>query len=680
MAKKIQLQDANGNVLHPLTLGECVTMNNGENLDTLMSKSQMFTPTITQDKSMFKVGTGADVDYSANVKDGAYEGLVFKGKSLVNLITKYRNNNTSQTLTISGRTYVVADRRDMPLKSNTKYLIQFNVSSLNLDGRTSVDLVFQQNAGVIFDGNVTASIVQTGVHSVVATTIPSLPVVTDSDWSQNAFVIKGMASQWENSTSTERTLTISDVMVIEYQQGMENWDIPYFTGICDSKMPILRNVGSLHPFPNGLLCWYDARSGEGEQTLLEDLSGNENHATLRNFQFGGTDGWQDGGIRTVGYGAATGKNSIRTNKQINNAKSMCIYFKRLGSTTPWYLFDGRESSTLYWYSGGYSGINRSNSSKNGVQLSGNNDAVLPEIGNTAMVYIEFTDNIPITPTLMGRHSGNESLDGVFYAFMLYDRALTTEEVAMNMEYAKSFDYIKDISPLDFRNIDKTNILRTSEEIVLREVNGVQDTYNPLTGEYVQRIGEVVLNGSENEWEDWSETSFVLRGNYFSDAVEHTAVTAPRLKCNNMVAGKGETPRTVRYYRSPTVLWTMVGKNNGETLDQFKTWLSQNPTTIQYILAEPITTIIKPSTMTPFAYQNGHVIVESGFEGQSLLPEIEYSVVTGRTGQVTQNTKVLRQQEQQIIGLEELLLTQVVQMEYERTLLQFDYELQMMMLG
>ena len=85
-------------------------------------------------------------------------------------------------------------------------------------------------------------------------------------------------------------------------------------------------------------------------------------------------------------------------------------------------------------------------------------------------------------------------------------------------------------------------------------------------------------------------------------------------------------------------------------------------------------------MTPFAYQNGHVILESGFEGQSLLPEIEYSVVTGRAGQVTQNTKVLRKQEQQIIGLEELLLTQVVQMEYERTLLQFDYELQMMMLG
>ena len=117
-----------------------------------------------------------------------------------------------------------------------------------------------------------------------------------------------------------------------------------------------------------------------------------------------------------------------------------------------------------------------------------------------------------------------------------------------------------------------------------------------------------------------------------------------------------------------------------TREEILQHLRTNPITIHYGLVEPVTTIVKPSTMTPFAYQNGHVIVESGHGGQSLLPEIEYSVVTGRTGQVTQNTKVLRKQEQQIISLEELLLTQVVQMEYERTLLQFDYELQMMMLG
>lgn len=33
-------------------------------------------------------------------------------------------------------------------------------------------------------------------------------------------------------------------MIIEYQEGMENWDIPYFEGMTSCKMPVLRTVGS----------------------------------------------------------------------------------------------------------------------------------------------------------------------------------------------------------------------------------------------------------------------------------------------------------------------------------------------------------------------------------------------------------------------------------------------------
>ena len=34
-------------------------------------------------------------------------------------------------------------------------------------------------------------------------------------------------------------LTVNSIMVIEYQQGMENWDIPYFEGMQSVKMPVL---------------------------------------------------------------------------------------------------------------------------------------------------------------------------------------------------------------------------------------------------------------------------------------------------------------------------------------------------------------------------------------------------------------------------------------------------------
>lgn len=609
MAKKIQLQDANGNVLHPLTLGECVAMDNGENLDTLMSKSQMFTPTIAQDKSMFKVGTGIDVDYSANVKDGAYESLVFKGKSLVNLITKYRNNNTSQTLTISGRTYVVADRRDMPLKSNTKYLIQFNVSSLNLDGRTSVDLVFQQNAGVIFDGNVTASIVQTGVHSVVATTIPSLPVVTDSDWSQNAFVIKGMASQWENSTSTERTLTISDVMVIEYQQGMENWDIPYFTGICDSKMPILQNVGKNLYEGKDYQRNVEANKPTGDFPLIMS------HVKLKK----NTD-------YCISY-------SYETNTTRNDTTYGLLTKTKVEKLD-------RHNALYSYHHDGYEGNGKKGNSKQLTQARFNT-------GDFEYLYF-------------GVNSVSAGQNGYIKYY--------------NIQLEESS------SPTPYES-HKTNILHTSEEIVLRSLpNGVCDTYNARTGEYVKRIGERTLNGSE-AWIANSGTDKQFEDVWVFHNQESLCNGTVRL-CDKLQARENANENAEFIRGGGAYIFVYISKNKvqNHNANDFKTWLQSNPLTVQYELAEPVTTIVKPSTMTPFAYQNGHVILESGFEGQSLLPEIEYSVVTGRTGQVTQNTKVLRKQEQQIIGLEELLLTQVVQMEYERTLLQFDYELQMMMLG
>lgn len=156
---------------------------------------------------------------------------------------------------------------------------------------------------------------------------------------------------------------------------------------------------------------------------------------------------------------------------------------------------------------------------------------------------------------------------------------------------------------------KSNILRPTEDIVLREVNGAKDTYNALTGEYVQRIGE-------------------------------------------------------RVYEQGDELNSLVKTDMANT---------------QYELATPIATIVKPSTI-PFAYANGHIILESASSEQSLLPRLKYRVVASRTGQITQNSKIIMQHEKRITSLEDLLLTQIVEMDYERVLLQFDYELQMMNLG
>ena len=616
MAKKIQLQDANGNVLHPLTLGECVTMDNGENLDTLMSKSQMFTPTITQDKSMFKVGTGVDVDYSTNVKDGVYESLVFKGKSLVNLWKKHDTHNQRNfTLYEDGFMETVPNvlyfdhiqkANTGMIKPNTKYLLIVEVVkntlpvpiSFQSDNRT----YFYGNSGMMFGAG------ETGVVKKIITSISDLSTTRD-DLRWGAYIQFAQ----NNVSESERGVVKIRQMLIEYQQGMENWDIPYFDGIGYAKMPILRNVGKnlfdmkYHSDPSNILV------NSAYWSVPIQLKGDTKYSI----------GWTYANV---------------LDKQVVMRVATCKWTSTTHSTYPYSLgqmFNKNITSSLI----------------------GKRETMSFTTPTSGLVYIHFYN------TMLG--TSISSFDyGTWYTYLLKD--IQVEELS---------------SPTPYED-HKTNILRTSEEIVLREVNGVQDTYNPLTGEYVQRIGEIVI------------TSTVSKGIVVLENNIRVNIAMPSLNAGNGTT-KANNTLSDKFYWSEANAKDVEGlRVNGNTfhwciskdkltsqdLQGVNSWLQSNPITVQYELAEPMTTIIKPSTMTPFAYQNGHVIVESGHEGQSLLPEIEYSVVTGRTGQVTQNTKVLRKQEQQIIGLEELLLTQVVQMEYERTLLQFDYELQMMMLG
>ena len=144
---------------------------------------------------------------------------------------------------------------------------------------------------------------------------------------------------------------------------------------------------------------------------------------------------------------------------------------------------------------------------------------------------------------------------------------------------------------------KSNILSTLEEIILREVGGVCDSYDALTGEYVQRIGE-------------------------------------------------------REYQEGDL------DNSSVVTDLAKT---------QYILDKPVTTIVEPSTI-PFIYQNGHIILESGYEGQSLLPTLEYTAMTNRTGQVENVAKTIQRHEAQLTLLEKMLITNIIELDYNNTLM------------
>lgn len=580
MPELMPLLDKQGNKLEPVTLGECVTMGSGDNLDVLMSKNQMFTPTITQDKSMFKVGTGVDVDYSANVKDGAYESLVFKGKSLVNHV-RLNNRITSKA---------AIEIEEQPIDHTKAYLLKVRINEVPVftsesDSQLALKIqYFHTGSTKGFISIPNNSMVKGYELTKVVTPVP------ESDTNKK-FVL------WM-PRYVSGTLDV-DVMFIPYQDGMENWDIPFFTGLCDVKMPILRTVGK--NLFDGQIIRNACLSNDGRYYNLD--------------------------------GAITFAKMV----YVKGLKEICLsisnsYDSRMSMV--YSLYDKNKNFICRAYGNYFSGT--------GAKFSISDD----------VYYLKATFHT-FSTTAIG--------DDV-------DIKIQLEESLVATPYE---DY-------------KTNILRTSEEIVLRSVGDIKDSYNALTGEYVQRIVEYVFNGSESEAWHFSE----MKGDNYrfginlptfgNKSADKTALICDRLKVGD-IAQEPKQEQIATYNHDSyfelriTLSPSTLASNN---VDELRRYLQANPIAIQYAVAEPTTAIIKPYT-TPFAYQDGHVILESGHEGQSLLPEIEYGVVTGRTGQVVQNSKILRKHEQQISSIEDLLLTQIVEMDYERLLLQFDYDLQML---
>lgn len=222
---------------------------------------------------------------------------------------------------------------------------------------------------------------------------------------------------------------------------------------------------------------------------------------------------------------------------------------------------------------------------------------------------------------------------------------------------------------------KSNILTVNEEVELRGIGDVKDTLDCLTGEVVERIGEVVLNGSEN----W--------------AVNNTQTTTTNRFILNGVIKSDMTDATLSWYmvdKLPKTKWSDscqlgITLSNGKiflfnnsieyNISALKSWLSQNPITIQYQLkTESIKTVdlmpsgTHPST-TPYCWKNGHIQLSSS----GLLPNLEYSVVTSRAGQINQNATMIVKNDKRIFDLEILLAGGLVNTTYQALTLQNQVE-------
>ena len=226
--------------------------------------------------------------------------------------------------------------------------------------------------------------------------------------------------------------------------------------------------------------------------------------------------------------------------------------------------------------------------------------------------------------------------------------------------------------------------KDDKTIVLRSLpNGVCDTLNVETGEYVQRIGEYRVTGGEEEtYNTDGEAQYIY--------ISNTSALMRMKSTSVLVCDKFPYNKSYSVYNYPKVSSTGVLifvlptsatglSTKAEREAYIKNLAKTEGITVQYELATPIVSTIDVQGF-PYAYTNGHVQLSSGSIEQSLTPKVEYSLSANKTGQIDSNTRQVVRQQKQLDDFEAMMLTSLVESAYDKAILQFDYEMQMMSLG
>lgn len=538
-----------------------VYLDNGRTLEQEIGEGSMVSNVTTVDSGMEKV---IDDTY-----DGAYESCKMYGKSLVNLIN-YNDSN---------------------INTSGKY-VQFNSMVWDVVGKTVT--VFNYGSKTV-----RTQMSKNGTYYRQLDFEPNTKTLVKLESDEKLERIRGLSA--ENWTLDEVGLNELKTTTMILEGDYTKQDVSYFTGLCDVKAPILKNVG---------------------KNLFDSSD-----STMK------SSWW----ILTEGGSTNVKKEELPTN-----------YSVIIPAT----------SDSQYTVSGG-------------------------NITRNFYAFLDEQYNVLHANEMIQKTTKSLSPKGTAYALFYLNHENIENVTNLQIEEGSISTLYEDY---------KTNILETSNDLVLRGLpNGIKDSYDCLTGEYVRRVGEIVLNGSE-DWANQNGENLVKDNTLIfshgigemKDLTQQENDSDRELLCDKQKVmssdslwntdkegiSKGVKTRDIR-------LRILKSKLSTEDINGLKLYLQANPITIQYELAEPIVTQIEPPT-TPFAYENGHIILESGHEGQSLLPMLEYSTVVNKTGLIENVAKTIQRQEKQITKLEQMLIQNIINLDYNNTLLTLKNEMEEML--
>ena len=366
-----------------------------------------------------------------------------------------------------------------------------------------------------------------------------------------------------------------DIVFIPYQDGMENWDIPYFEGMKSVKAPTIKMTG---------------------KNLFNPSVPTPYHMTCG-------DGITDGSL--VGIIPVKPKTTYTLSVDRDTIKGRFIakMSNRLLTKSDVPSF---HQSHVYTY--------LKNNYANGR---------LFEYVLTSKTSVTFT-----------------TLDDCYYLYVNVDQSYNSPTKGEVIVFSNMS--LEESSTRTSYEPYQSNILSTSEEVVLRSLpDGTKDTLNLITGEYIQRIGEVIKDNANGfslaggGWETKANVctfeSFKPEGLRPQDAIEHATLNCDKFisltfytQWNNDKGIEGIT----QHANGHIILSVDRKKLTTQDLNGLNSYLKLTPITIQYRLETPIIKTIDLRGQRIYAYEGTtHYETGSNAEEVSLYPTLDIKVPT-----------------------------------------------------
>lgn len=495
---------------------------------------------------------------------------------------------------------------DVRLKPSTLYTVKYN------RGANSNSMSFDLGGSVVEKTN---SITEpTGIAEEFTVRTPAI-------LSHNQLILSG-------------TGFANNFIVVE--GDITGTELPYFEGIKDVKMPIVKNVGknlldesSMRVFYESItLRTYDVFLCKPNTTYCFVSIGGEPacnwHACKKDAHYERPENESVGIIKYLGYSREivtpqdcyymcihTGSNPT-TDREVYDIKT-AIYEGSFAECVNYGYEDYKENS-VYAVQGEYP-ITSEMIEQGGFGFVFGDNYQEMKVDNTKR--LRSVDLIPVKPstTYVFCHSCGDLEYNIYQwdgnriyisdtSQYLGNGDLVTMTTTADTQYIqflmskKNADNEISADSYDWNNF---HMYELDSTINLRSLpNGVKDELNLLTGEYIQRVGEVIIDGSQtlqserpnhkrmyivkDDMKKLQNYSTSMVCDKFNVSMGYSELSGAE---NTWVSGHTDT---VNLY--PNRNWIYFNIENVEDVSSMTTYLQSNPITVQYELAEPITSHVR----------------------------------------------------------------------------------------